>query len=63
MGRIFVGFIALVLILMEVLPLLGFNMILVLGPFALEPFDPSTEPVYLFVSRSSGLATAAFFAP
>lgn len=62
MGRIFVGFIALVLILMAVLPLLGFNLILVLGPFALEPFDSSTEPVYLFVSRSAGLATAAFFA-
>ena len=62
MGRIVVGFIALVLILMAVLPLLGFNLILVLGPLALEPFDPSTEPVYLFVSRSAGLATAAFFA-
>lgn len=62
MGKIFVGFIALVLILMAVLPLLGFNLILVLGPLALEPFDPSTEPVYLFVSRSAGLATAAFFA-
>ena len=62
MGKIFVGFIALVLILMAVLPLLGFNLILVLGPFALEPFDPSAEPVYLFVSRSAGLATAAFFA-
>ena len=24
--------------------------------------DPSAEPVYLFVSRSAGLATAAFFA-
>ena len=62
MGKILVGFIALVLILMAVLPLLGFNLILVLGPLALEPFDPSTEPVYLFVSRSAGLATAAFFA-
>ena len=62
MGRIFVGFIALVLILMAVLPLWGFNLILVLGPSVLEPFDPSTEPVYLFVSRSAGLATAAFFA-
>ena len=62
MGKILVGFIALVLILMAVLPLLGFNLILILGPFALEPFDPSTEPVYLFVSRSAGLATAAFFA-
>ena len=63
MGKILVGFIALVLILMAVLPLLGFNLILILGPFALEPFDPSTEPVYLFVSRSAGLATAAFFTP
>jgi hypothetical protein len=63
MGRIFLRFIALVLILMAVLPLLGFNVILALGPFALEPFDPSTEPVYLFVSRSAGLATAAFFTP
>ena len=62
MRKIFVSFIALVLILMAVLPLLGFNLILVLGPLALEPFDPSTEPVYLFVSRSAGLATAAFFA-
>ena len=62
MGKILVGFIALVLILMAVLPLLGFNLILVLGPLSLEPFDPSTEPVYLFVSRSAGLATAAFFA-
>ena len=60
MGKILVGFIALVLILMAVLPLLGFNLILVLGPLSLEPFDPSTEPVYLFVSRSAGLATAAF---
>ena len=56
------GFVALVLILMAVLPILGFNLILVLGPFSLEPFDPSTEPLYLFVSRSAGLATAAFFA-
>jgi len=62
MGRILVGFVALVLILMAVLPILGFNLILVLGPFSLEPFDPSTEPLYLFVSRSAGLATAAFFA-
>ena len=62
MGKILVGFIALVLILMAVLPLLGFNLILVLGPLSLEPFDPSTEPVYLFVSRSAGVATAAFFA-
>ena len=62
MGRILVGFVALVLISMAVLPILGFNLILVLGPFSLEPFDPSTEPLYLFVSRSAGLATAAFFA-
>ena len=62
MGKVFVGFIALVLILMAVLPLVGFNLILVMGPFALEPFDPSTELVYLFVARSAGLATAAFFA-
>jgi len=62
MGKIFVGFIALVLVFMAVLPLLGFNLILVLGPLALEPFDPSTQPVYLFVGRSAGLATAAFFA-
>ena len=62
MGRIFVGFIALVLGLMAVLPLLGFNLILVLGPLNFEPFDPSTSPVYLFVGRSAGLATAAFFA-
>ena len=62
MGKVFVGFIALVLMLMAVLPLVGFNLILVMGPFALEPFDPSTELVYLFVARSAGLATAAFFA-
>ena len=62
MGRIVVGFIALVLMLMAVLPIVGFNLILVMGPFALEPFDPSTELVYLFVARSAGLATAAFFA-
>ena len=62
MGEVFVGFIALVLMLMAVLPLVGFNLILVMGPFALEPFDPSTELVYLFVARSAGLATAAFFA-
>ena len=62
MGKILLGFIALVLMLMAVLPLLGFNLILVMGPFALEPFDPLTEPVYLFVARSAGLATAAFFA-
>ena len=62
MGKVFVGFIALVLMLMAVLPLVGFNLILVMGPFALESFDPSTELVYLFVARSAGLATAAFFA-
>ena len=62
MGKVFVGFIALVLMLMAVLPLVGFNLILVMGPFALEPFDPATELVYLFVARSAGLATAAFFA-
>ena len=62
MGKVFVGFIALVLMLMAVLPIVGFNLILVMGPFALEPFDPSTELVYLFVARSAGLATAAFFA-
>ena len=62
MGRTVVGFIALVLAFMSVLPLLGFNLILVLGPFDFEPFDPSTAPVYLFVGRSAGLATAAFFA-
>ena len=62
MGRIFIGLIALVLMLMAVLPLFGFNLILVLGPVALEPFDASSEPIYLFVSRSAGLATAAFFA-
>lgn len=62
MGRIFIGFIALVLMLMAVLPLFGLNLILVLGPGALEPFDASSEPIYLFVGRSAGLATAAFFA-
>ena len=62
MERIFVGFIALVLALMAFLPLFGFNLILVLGPVALELFDLSIEPVYLFVGRSAGLATAAFFA-
>lgn len=40
--------------------ILGFNLILVLEPFYLEPFDPWTEPFYLFVSRLAGLATAAF---
>ena len=62
MGGVFVGFVALVLALMAVLPLLGFNLILVLGPVSLEPFDPSIEPIFLFVARSAGLATAAFFA-
>ena len=62
MERVLIGFIALVLLLMAVLPLFGFNLILVLGPAALEPFDPSVEPIYLFVGRSAGLATAAFFA-
>ena len=47
---------------MAILPLWGFNLILVLGPFSLEPFDTLPEPVYLFVSRSAGLATVAFFA-
>ena len=32
------------------------------GSFALEPFDLSTKPLYLFVTRSAGLTTAAFFA-
>ena len=62
MERILTGFIALVLLPLTALPLLGFNLTLVLGLADLEPFDPSTEPVYLFVSRSAGLATAAFFA-
>ena len=62
MGRVLVGFIALVLALMAVLPLLGFNLILVLGPLTFEAFDPSSAPIYLFVGRSAGLATAAFFA-
>ena len=62
MERILIGVIALVLLLMGVLPLSGFNLILVLGPATLEPFDPSVEPIYLFVGRSAGLATAAFFA-
>jgi hypothetical protein len=61
-GKVFVGFIALVLFLMAVLPLLGFNLFLVMGPVLLEPLDPSIETVYLFVGRSAGLATAAFFA-
>ena len=46
MGGVFVGFVALVLALMAVLPLLGFNLILLLGPVSLEPFDPSIEPIY-----------------
>ena len=62
MGRILIGFIALILLLMAVLPLFGFNLILVLGPAAVEPFDLSVEPIYLFVGRSAGLATVAFFA-
>ena len=62
MERILIGFIALILVLMAVLPLFGFNLILVLGPAAVEPFDSSVEPIYLFVGRSAGLATAAFFA-
>ena len=62
MARILIGFMALGLLLMAVLPLFGFNLILVLGPALLEPFDASSEPIYLFVSRSAGLATAAFFA-
>ena len=62
MERILIGFIALVLLVMAVLPLFGLNLILVAGPAVLEPFDPSIEPLYLFVARSAGLATAAFFA-
>ena len=62
MQRILIGFIALLLLLMAILPLFGFNLILVLGPVVLQPFDASLEPIYLFVSRSAGLATAAFFA-
>ena len=62
MQRILMGFIALVLLLMAVLPLFGLNLILVLGPVVLQPFDASLEPIYLFVGRSAGLATAAFFA-
>ena len=46
MERILIGFIALVLLLMAVLPVFGFNLILVLGPAAVEPFDPSVEPIY-----------------
>ena len=62
MEKILIGFIALVLLLMAVLPLFGVNLILVLGPAVLAPFDASSEPIYLFVGRSAGLATAAFFA-
>ena len=62
MERVLIGFIALVLLLIAVLPLFGFNLILVLGPAAIGPFDPLGEPIYLFVSRSAGWATAAFFA-
>ena len=62
MERILIGFIALVLLVMAVLPLFGLNLILVAGPAVLEPFDPSIEPLYLFVARSAGLATVAFFA-
>ena len=62
MERILIGFIALVLLLMAVLPLFGLNLILVMGPAVLESFDPSVEPIYLFVARSAGLATVAFFA-
>jgi hypothetical protein len=62
MERILIGFIALVLLLMAVLPLFGFNLRLFLGPAALVTFDPAIEPIYLFVARSAGLATAAFFA-
>ena len=62
MERILIGCVALALLLMAVLPLFGFNLILVLGPVALEPFVPAIESIYLFVGRSAGLATAAFFA-
>ena len=62
MQRIFIGFIALVLLLMAALPLFGFNLILVQGPAVVQPFEASSEPIYLFVGRSAGLATAAFFA-
>ena len=62
MERVLIGFIALVLLVMAVLPLFGLNLILVAGPAVLEPFDPSIEPLYLFVARSAGLATVAFFA-
>ena len=59
-GRTFVAFITLALLLMAVLPLLGFNLILMLGLLAILRFDPATEVVYLFVGRSAGLATATF---
>ena len=62
MERILIGCVALALLLMAVLPLFGFNLILVLGPVALEPFVPAIESIYLFVGRSAGLATAALFA-
>ena len=62
MRRILVVLTALVLILIAVLPLFGFNMILVLWLVALLRFDTSMEPVYLFVGRSAGLAAAAHFA-
>jgi len=39
MERILIGFIALVLLLMAVLPLFGFNLRLFLGPAALVTFD------------------------
>ena len=56
------GFIAVILLLMAILPLFEFNLILILGPVVLQPFDASLEPIHLFDSRSAGLATAAFFA-
>lgn len=62
MERVLIGFIALVLLVMAVLPLFGLNLILVARPAVLEPFDTSIEPLYLFVARSAGLATVAFFA-
>jgi uncharacterized membrane protein YfcA len=62
MEKILIGFIALVLLSMAVAPLFGFNLILVLGPAVVQTFDPEIAPIYLFVGRSAGLATAAFFA-
>ena len=62
MQRIFIGFIAMILLLVALLPLFGFNLILVQGPAVVQPFEASSEPIYLFVGRSAGLATAAFFA-